>query len=306
MTTLASPIDLSRLPAPDVIETVDFEQILAERKAYMVSLWPEAEQAEIAERLELESDPLNKLLQESAYREVILRQRINDSCRAVMLAFASGNDLDQLGALFEVERLVVTPGNPTTIPPVAEVKEADDRFRQRIQLALEGITTAGSIGSYIFHTLSASALVKDVAITRPAPGTVRVTVLSTVGTGIPDSELLATVTAALNDEDVRPLCDTVEVAAAQITNYSITATLTFYSGPDMALVRDAAEAAVRKYVEEHHRLGHDITRSGLFAALHQPGVQKVTLTAPAADVVIADSHAAYCTAVSVIAGDNDV
>lgn len=306
MTTLASPIDLSRLPAPDVIETVDFEQILAERKAYMVSLWPEAEQAEIAERLELESDPLNKLLQESAYREVILRQRINDSCRAVMLAFASGNDLDQLGALFEVERLVVTPGNPTAIPPVVEVKEADDRFRQRIQLALEGITTAGSIGSYIFHTLSASALVKDVAITRPVPGTVRVTVLSTVGTGIPDSELLATVTAALNDEDVRPLCDTVEVAAAQITNYSITATLTFYSGPDMALVRDAAEAAVRKYVEEHHRLGHDITRSGLFAALHQPGVQKVTLTAPAADVVIADSHAAYCTAVSVIAGDNDV
>lgn len=306
MTTLASPIDLSRLPAPDVIETVDFEQILAERKAYMVSLWPEAEQAEITERLELESDPLNKLLQESAYREVILRQRINDSCRAVMLAFASGNDLDQLGALFEVERLVVTPGNPTAIPPVAEVKEADDRFRQRIQLALEGITTAGSIGSYIFHTLSASALVKDVAITRPVPGTVRVTVLSTVGTGIPTSELLDTVTAALNDEDVRPLCDTVEVAAAQITNYSITATLTFYSGPDMALVRDAAEAAVRKYVEEHHRLGHDITRSGLFAALHQPGVQKVTLTAPAADVVIADSHAAYCNAVSVIAGDNDV
>lgn len=306
MTTLASPIDLSRLPAPDVIETIDFEQILAERKAYMVNLWPEAEQAEIAERLELESDPLNKLLQESAYREVILRQRINDSCRAVMLAFASGNDLDQLGALFEVERLVVTPGNPTAIPPVVEVKESDDRFRQRIQLALEGITTAGSIGSYIFHTLSASALVKDVAITRPVPGTVRVTVLSTVGTGIPASELLDTVTAALNDEDVRPLCDTVEVTAAQITNYIITATLTFYSGPDMALVRDAAEAAVRKYVEEHHRLGHDITRSGLFAALHQPGVQKVTLTAPAADVVIADSHAAYCTAVSVIAGDNDV
>lgn len=306
MTTLATPIDLSRLPAPDVIETVDFEQILAERKAYMVSLWPEAEQAEIAERLELESDPLNKLLQESAYREVILRQRINDSCRAVMLAFASGNDLDQLGALFEVERLVVTPGNPTAIPPVVEVKESDDRLRQRIQLALEGVTTAGSIGSYIFHALSASALVKDVAISRPVPGTVRVTVLSTDGNGVPSSELLDSVAVALNDEDVRPLCDTVEVAAAQITTYTVNATLTFYSGPDMALVRDAAEATVRKYVEEHHRLGHDITRSGLFAALHQPGVQKVTLTAPAADVVIADSHAAYCTAISVIAGGNDV
>ncbi|MNR19722.1 Baseplate J-like protein [compost metagenome] len=112
--------------------------------------------------------------------------------------------------------------------------------------------------------------------------------------------------AALNDEDVRPLCDTVEVVAAAITPYTVSATLTFYSGPDMALVRDTAEAAVRRYVDEHHRLGHDITRSGLFAALHQPGVQNVTLTTPAATLVVAETHAAYCTAVSVIAGGNDV
>jgi phage-related baseplate assembly protein len=306
MTTLSSPIDLSRLPAPNVIETVDFEQILAERKAYMVSLWPADEQDEIAARLELESEPLNKLAQESAYREVILRQRINDSCRAVLLAFAAGPDLDHLGALFKVERLVVTPGNPSAIPPVAEVKESDDRYRQRIQLALEGVSTAGPTGSYIFHALSASALVKHVDVSSPAPGVVRVTVLGTEGNGTPSGDLLTTVTAALNDEDVRPLCDTVEVVAAQITNYTVNATLTFYSGPDMGLVRDAAEAAVRKYVDEHHRLGHDITRSGLFAALHQPGVQNVTLTAPAATLVVPDTHAAYCTAISVIAGGNDV
>lgn len=306
MTTTFTPIDLSRLPAPTVVEQIDYEVILAERKAYFISLWPADKQAEIAVTLELESEPLAKLLQESAYREMILRQRINDSCRAVMLAFASDNDLDHLGALFEVERLVVTPADPSAVPPVAEVMEADDRFRQRIQLALEGITTAGSVGSYIFHTLSASAQVKDVAISRPVPGTVQVTVLSTEATGVPSGALLTMVEAALNDEDVRPLCDTVEVVAAEITNYSVNATLTFYSGPDMALVRDAAEAAVRAYVDEHHRLGHDITRSGLFAALHQPGVQNVTLTAPAADIVIDDSHAAYCNAVSVIAGGNDV
>ncbi|HEJ6164799.1 TPA: baseplate J/gp47 family protein [Pseudomonas aeruginosa] len=302
----SSPIDLSQLPAPNVVEQIDFEQLFAERKASTIALWPADKQAEIAATLELESEPLTKLLQESAYREVILRQRINDSCRAVMLAFAGGNDLDHLGALFEVERLVVIPADPSATPPVAEVMEDDNRYRQRIQLALESITTAGSRGSYIFHTLSASASVKDATIARPVPGTVRVTVLANSGTGIPSADLLSTVSAALNDEDVRPLCDTVEVAAAQITNYSVSATLSFYSGPDMALVRDAAEAAVRKYVDEHHRLGHDIVRSGLFAALHQPGVQNVTLTSPAADVVIDDSHAAYCTAISVVAGGNDV
>lgn len=306
MTTLSSPIDLSLLPAPNVIESLDFEQILAERKAFLVSLWPADEQAEIAGRLELESDPLNKIAQESAYREVIIRQRINDSCHAVLLAFATGADLDHLGALFEVERLVIDPGNPNATPPVPRLLEDDNRLRQRIQLALEGVSTAGPVGSYIFHALSASPLVKDVAVSSPAPGLVRVTVLSTEGNGTPSAGLLAVVSAALNHEDVRPLCDTVEVVAAQITPYTVAATLTFYTGPDMALVRDAAEQSVRKYVTEHHRLGHDITLSGLFAALHQPGVQNVKLTVPAATLVIADSHAAFCTSVVVTAGGNDV
>lgn len=306
MTTLSSPIDLSRLPAPNVIESLDFEQILAERKAFLVSLWPDDERAEIADRLELESDPLNKIAQESAYREVVLRQRINDSCHAVLLAFARGPDLDHLGALFEVERLVINPGNPNAFPPVPKVLEDDDRLRQRIQLALEGVSTAGPVGSYIFHALSASPLVKDVAVTSPSPGLVRVTVLSSEGSGVPTTGLLAIVAAALNHEDVRPLCDTVEVVAAQITPYTVDATLTFFSGPDVALVRTAAEEAVKKYVSEHHRLGHDVTLSGLFAALHQPGVQNVTLTAPAATLVIADSHAAFCTSVAVTAGGHDV
>lgn len=301
-----STIDLSRLPAPDVIETIDFEQILEQRKAYIVSLFPEDEQAGIAARLALESEPLTKLAEENAYREVLLRQRINDACRATMLAFAVGNDLDQIGANYEVERLLISPGDPDALPPVAAVYESDARFRARIQLSLEGITTAGSKGAYEFHSLSASAEVKDVAVTTPDPGVVRVTVLSTAGNGTPSAGLLNTVNLALNDEDVRPLCDTVQVVAAEITPYTVDATLTFYNGPDMALVRDAAEAAVRTYVDEHHRLGHDINRSGLFAALHQVGVMNVTLTSPAVDVVIEDSHAAYCTAISVIAGGTDV
>ena len=79
-------IDLSQLPAPDVVETLDFEAILAERKATLISLYPEDEQEAIARTLTLESEPLVKYLEENAYREVILRQRINDAAKAVMLA----------------------------------------------------------------------------------------------------------------------------------------------------------------------------------------------------------------------------
>ncbi|EFN8413275.1 hypothetical protein EBP75_20850 [Escherichia coli O7] len=36
-------IDLNQLPAPDVVEELDFETILAERKATLISLYPEEE-----------------------------------------------------------------------------------------------------------------------------------------------------------------------------------------------------------------------------------------------------------------------
>ena len=72
-------IDLSQLPAPDVVETLDFETILAERKATLVSLYPEEQQEAVARTLALESEPLVKYLEENAYREVIWRQRVNDA-----------------------------------------------------------------------------------------------------------------------------------------------------------------------------------------------------------------------------------
>lgn len=100
-------IDLSQLPAPQIVEQIDFELILAERKAYMISLWPIEEQPQIAARLELESEPLTKLLQENAYRETIWRQRVNEAAIANLLALAKGPDLDQLAGNFNVKRLVV-------------------------------------------------------------------------------------------------------------------------------------------------------------------------------------------------------
>jgi phage-related baseplate assembly protein len=51
-----SPIDLSRLPAPAVIEPLDFEQILSALKADLISRDPE-----LADTLSLESEPLTKL-----------------------------------------------------------------------------------------------------------------------------------------------------------------------------------------------------------------------------------------------------
>ncbi|WP_171178658.1 baseplate J/gp47 family protein [Ruegeria sp. HKCCD8929] len=290
-------INLDKLPSPQIIERKAFEPILAELKAWLIAREPG-----LAPVLELESEPITKVLEAWAYRETLLRAEVDDAGRGNMLAFAGGAQLDHLGTFYGVERAVIQAADLGAVPPVQAVVEDDTRFRQRVQLALEGFTTAGSRGSYVFWGLSASPLVKDIAIESPVPGQVLTTVLSATGDGAPDAALLDAVTAQLNDEDVRPLTDQVVVQAATIIPYAVETTLTLYEGPDGEVVRQAAEAAAQAYVEDHHRLGHDITVSGLHAALHQAGVQNVALTSPAADIVVATSEAAYCSSVTVTIG----
>ncbi len=287
-------IDLSRIPAPAIVEPLDFEVILAAIKADLILRAPD-----LTAVIGLESEPVVKLLEAFAYRELLMRARVNDAARAVLLPTATGADLDNLAAFFGVIRLLVTPANLLAIPPTPDVFETDTALRRRTQLALEGFSTAGPIGAYLFHTLSADGRVKDAAVASPSPGDVRVTVLSTEGTGTPTAPVLAAVTAALNAEDVRPLCDVVTVQAAAIVTYTVVASLAFFDGPDTAIVLAQAQAAVADVVAEAHRVGRAVRRSALFAALHQPGVEAVTLTLPAADITPTAVQAPWCTAITV-------
>jgi phage-related baseplate assembly protein len=238
------------------------------------------------------------VLEVCAYRELLIRQRVNDAARAVMVAYASGADLDQLAANYGISRLLITPADDTTIPPTPAVYEDDAALRSRVTLSLEGYTSAGSQGSYVFHALSASGEVKDVSAISPDPGQVAVYVLSQTGNGAASVDLIAAVEAALNAEKVRPMTDQVTVLSASIVNYTIEAELVVYPGPDSDVVLEAAQAAAAAYAEAQHRMGYDVTLSGIYAALHQPGVQRVNLTAPAANLVVDDGEAAYCTAIT--------
>lgn len=298
-------IDLSQLPAPNVVETLDYETLLAERKATLISLYPADEQASVARVLALESDPLVKLLQENAYREVILRQRINEAAKAVMVAWANGSDLDQLGANNGVTRLMLTPADNTATPPVEAVMERDEDFRARIAAAFEGLSVAGPSGAYEFHARSADGRVADASAISPSPASVTITVLSREGNGAAGSDLLAIVNAALNDEDVRPVADRVTVQSAQIVDYRVDATLYLYPGPEAEPIRAAAEAKLKTFVNTQARLGRDIRKSALYAALHVEGVQRVELAQPVADVVLDKTQAAFCTGYQITVGGSD-
>ena len=298
-------IDLSQLPAPDVVEVLDYETLLAERKATLISLYPEDEQAAIARTLSLESEPIVKLLEENAYRELILRQRINESALAVMLAHGRANDLDVLGANNNVSRLVITPADDTAIPPVLAVMESDSDFRLRIQQSFEGLSVAGPVGAYQFHGRSADGRVADVSVISPSPACVTVSVLSREGNGKASDELVNIVSLALNDENVRPVADRVTVQSAAIVDYEIDAKLYLYPGPEMEPVKRAAEARLKTYISTQHRLGRDIRKSAIYAALHVEGVQRVELAKPLADIVLDDTQASYCADYKIVIGGAD-
>lgn len=304
MSTTFSAIDLSQLPVPQVVEPIDFETILAERKAYLVSLYPTDQQAEIAARLELESEPLTKLLEENAYREVIWRQRVNEASLANLLAYAAGSDLEQLAANYNVKRLVVTPGDSTAVPPVAEVLEDDDSLRERAQMAWEGLSTAGPRNSYIFHARAADGRVADASAVSPSPAVVIVTVQGNTVDGSAPADLVAVVNTYLSDDDRRPVADRLTVQAAVVIPYSITATLYLQSaGPESEPILEAAEAALLAYVHQRRRLGMEVSESAVHAALHVEGVRKVELQGWA-DIVATEAQAPYCTAVHLSVGDD--
>nr|WP_059392471.1 baseplate J/gp47 family protein [Pseudomonas toyotomiensis] len=299
MTITFTPIDLSQLPPPNVVEPIDFEAILAERKAYAISLWPADKQAEVAATLALESEPLTKLLQENAYRETLWRQRVNEAALAVLLPFAKRNDLEQIGARFNVARLVIVPANPNAVPPVAAVMEEDDSLRERIQMAMEGLSVAGPRNAYIFHARSADGRVADATAISPAPAEVVVTVQSVLGNGTASAEVLGIVAAYLSDEDRRPVADRLTVQSAEVLPYQVNAVLHLASaGPEAEPIRAAALARGLALVNRRRRLGMEVNRSALDAALHIEGVKRVDLL-DWVDVVATLTQAPYCTAFNV-------
>ena len=290
-------IDLSLLPQPQVVEQISYEQILSELKAELISRDPQ-----LTEVLALESEPLVKLLQVYAFREMRSRQRENQKAISLMLAFATCSDLDQLGANYGVPRLLLDSGNPAAIPPVPPTYESDDNFKRRIQLSFEAFTTAGSEASYIFHGLSADGQVADISALSPTPGVVAIYVLARTGNGQADIPLLTKVENALSAKTVRPLTDQVNVYSVEVVDFVISAELILFNGPDSALVLANAQTELDNYLAASRSNGLDITISGLHHALHQQGVQRVNLISPSSDIVIQRHQVGHCVSQTLTMG----
>ncbi|RML33431.1 Phage-related baseplate assembly protein [Pseudomonas syringae] len=292
-----SAVDLSALPAPQVLEPLDvettYEEALGIFRDWMGNNWNAA----------LESDPVTKLIELGAYNKLGNRARVNDGCKALLLAYARKSDLDQLAFNVNLKRLVIQAEDLTTFPPTAEVKEEDDALRERIQLVYEGLTTAGPRNSYILHARNSSGLVADATAESPSPSTVVVTVLALSETGIASQSLLDEVRDYLSDENIRPLGDRLIVQSAEILPYTINAVVHMVgTGSENETILAQCEARLKAWINPRRRLGVEVARSAIDAQLHIAGVRRVDL-ADWLDILPSKSQAAYCKGFTLVKGD---
>ena len=90
---------LENLPYPNVIEELNFNKLLKGIKELFKGYLNDDEISL------LESDRFSALLETLAYRELLLRARINESVKSMLLPYASGSDLDNVVAIYGIERL---------------------------------------------------------------------------------------------------------------------------------------------------------------------------------------------------------
>lgn len=289
-------INLSALAVPDAIVVPDAADIFTRWLARLRELDP------VFDAL-VESDPAFKQGEINAYQLALAFQRVNDAVRAVFLASARGADLDQIGAGFNVSRLVINPGDPDAVPPVDPVYEDDDAFRERIQLSWAQLNTAGARNAYRFHAKSADNDVLDADAYGPEthnrPGEVDVYVLSRTGNGEASPSLTEKVMSELSADEVRPLTDYVSVKSATIVNYAVTAELDIPDGPDAQTVLEHAISTLTSYTRLAHRINGLVPLSAIYAALQQPSVTRVRLISPVADLEAAAGQAPWCSAINV-------
>ena len=265
MSTLS---DLASLPTPAVIETLSFETIFTELQTEFQSRYPDYSAL-------LASDPAVKLLEVAAYREVLLRNRINAAAKASLLAFATGSDLDHLAAFYGVERL---SGEP------------DEALRLRTRQRIIGFANAGGAAHYRYWALSASPEVADVEVDSPQPGRVRISVLAKGEEQTVPDAILDAVKAVVLRDDIRVLTDTIEVVPAELIPVTVHARLWLY--PDAPLETVAAiQAVFASTLAACAGLGWDLTRSWIIGQLQRAGVHKVDVLSPTTDIRVAANQA---------------
>lgn len=260
---------MTALPPPKMLEPLDYENILAERKAAFLNSLPADQRDQVAAVLALESEPITKLLQESSYRELVLRNRINDAAVSNLIGFAQNTDLDYLGQLFEVTRLP---------------NELDERYRERLLLRIAAMAGMGTREHYLFHALSFSLDVIAAEVVRTAPGYIDLVIR--FSEGLNQSELLLQVISYFAQDNVKILGPALNVRTAIAKPIDLTGVVYRLQSSPVNLAAQLQQSWPT-LLAQHAKLGQSIAKTWAVKTLHIDGVARLDLNI--ADVIAINS-----------------
>ncbi|WP_184035406.1 baseplate assembly protein [Chitinivorax tropicus] len=284
---LGELVGVSRLPAKAALTTLKFSLPTSPQTPVVIPAGTRVETSDGA--VSFATDVAVTLDTNTASVEEVagIKQWYVLASAACELVGAVGNDW-QAGKIIQLisslDNTELRVSNITVTTGGVEAED-DDRLRERIKLAPESFSTAGSKMAYRFHALKAHQDIVDVAVLSPKPGVVKLYPL--MAKGLPSDELLAKVNATCSADQVRPLTDSVEALKPELVEYDIRADLTFYSNVDRKQVMANAKAQAEAYCKDRAAgLGRDIVPSQVLAALQVPGVYQVELKAPSLKVLL--------------------
>lgn len=190
-----------------------------------------------------------------------------------------------------------------SVPVDGADDETDDHYKERIILAPEAYTTAGSRGAYRYHALSVHQSIIDVAVRGPDDGLPdgEVAVHPLTETGMPTATLLEQIESYLSGEKLRPLCDTVRAQMPDRIDWRIRSHITLYAWADREPTLAAVNKAAEDYAQELRAgLGIDIVPEQLNARLHVSGVYRSALELPAVPLVLQPHGWADCSGIDIL------
>ena len=165
--------------------------------------------------------------------------------------------------------------------------ENDENFRERIQIAPESFSVAGSAGAYKYYARTAHQDIIDVGLPSMfdedfAPGHVDLYVLMRGGE-LPSNEILEKVLEICNADDVRPLTDYVTANVPEVVQYVLEVKyfIDRANATQSTQIQTAVENAIQTWITwQRSKLGRDLNPSELNHRIIAAGAKRAEIISP--------------------------
>lgn len=187
----------------------------------------------------------------------------------------------------------------TTITTGGADAEADEEYAERIHLAPNSFSVAGSTKAYEYFAYSVSSAIIDVSVDSPNPGEVKIYPLLEAGT-LPSSEVLEQIETFLSSDEIRPLTDEVEALSPVAVEYEIN--VDYWINENDRTKAETIQAAVTKAVEDFRlwqqsKIGRDISPERLISNVTSAGAARIDFStlSPVSFKELQKNEVAQCT-----------